>query len=140
MKTIEIGASAEYTHVVRSQDCATAWANDLPVLATPVLLWLVEVAAMRVLDEALAPGEMSVGAAHTHARHLAATPAGWTVTARAVLTGLEGMTYEFAVETVDEAETVFSGTHVRAVINRERFLRRLHRKAPSADQIGTPQC
>ncbi|MER6693767.1 hypothetical protein ABT329_33035, partial [Streptomyces minutiscleroticus] len=56
-----IGRSATRRHVVGPRDLATAWDNDVEVLATPVLLWLSEVTAMDVLGDHLTEGWMTVG-------------------------------------------------------------------------------
>jgi fluoroacetyl-CoA thioesterase len=129
MSRFAVGASAIREHTVRRQDCATHWSNDLPVLATPVLLWLGEVTAMQVIEEALDPAEMTVGCAHTNAEHLAATPQDWVVTVTATLTKADERMLEFAIAANDGDDLVYRGTHVRAVVDRERFLRRLARKA-----------
>ena len=50
-----IGRSATITHVVKEADTAANWGNELPVLATPVLLWLSEIAAMEVIGSGLSP-------------------------------------------------------------------------------------
>jgi len=63
---------AMHEHRVSADDTAQHWGNDLPVLATPVLLWLGEVTAMRALADYLNDGEMTVGLAHDSA-HLAPT-------------------------------------------------------------------
>ncbi|MFF8600009.1 thioesterase family protein [Streptomyces sp. NPDC015232] len=129
MRTPRTGTRAAYTHTVRTEDSATHWGNELPVLATPVLLWLGEIACMKVVEDALDEGEMTVGYAHTDARHLAATPVGWTVTVEATLTRAEDGMLTFEVEARDAQDVVFRGTHVRALIERERFVRRFDRKA-----------
>jgi fluoroacetyl-CoA thioesterase len=131
MRAVEIGATAMQEHRVRPADCAVRWGNDLPVLATPVLLWLAETTAMRVVEEALEDGEITVGAGHT-ARHLAATPVGWTVRIQARLTRIEGKQLHFDVSADDGVHTILAGEHVRAAVGRARFLERLDRKARSA--------
>ncbi|MET8680900.1 hypothetical protein ABZW18_25790 [Streptomyces sp. NPDC004647] len=139
MRALKDGAEADLTHIVRAQDSATNWGNDLPVLATPVLLWLGEVAAMRVLEGALEDGEMTVGYAHTDARHLAATPEGWTVTVQATLTHVDGTMLHFFVEATDARDVVFRGTHIRALINQQRFVERFDRKVEGGELQGVRQ-
>lgn len=65
--------AAGYRHRVTECDSAKRWRNDLPVLATPLLLWLSEVTAMEALAEYLEEDEMTVGLSH-ESSHLAATP------------------------------------------------------------------
>lgn len=122
-----LGASSTLTHVVRERDLATAYANDVPVLATPVLLWLAEVAAMRAIEYELEPGAMTVGAAH-RARHLAATPRGRTVAVSARLIEVDGARLCFEVSGRDETEAVLAGEHDRFLVEAARFEDRLRRK------------
>ncbi|MEH1026736.1 hotdog domain-containing protein [Micromonospora profundi] len=128
MLPIDVGTSATHTHVVQAADCATNWGNDLPVLATPVLLWLAEITAMRVVEDHLAEGEMTVGYGHT-ATHLAATPQGWTVRLHARLTRVDKKLLHFEVTAEDDRDVVFTGEHIRAVVDRARFVERLDSKA-----------
>lgn len=110
--------------VVEDEHLATAWANDLPVLATPVLLWWAELAAMAALEPdvgpEVAPGWMSVGAAHD-VRHLAPTRRGATVRVSATLVEVERAVLTFEVSAHDGERQVLSGTHVRGIVDRERF-------------------
>lgn len=136
MRPLELGATGTLTHLVRVEDGAARWGNDLPVLATPVLLWLGEIAAMRAVADALQGDEMTVGRSHD-AEHVAATPVGWTVEVTAVLTRVEGRTLHFAVRAQDAHDVVFTGEHVRSVVSRERFTGRLVRKSASPVGPGT---
>lgn len=128
MRSLQTGARTTYSHTVQAKDSALEWGNDLPVLATPVLLWLSEITCMLVIEDALEDGEMTVGYAHTEAHHLAATPVGWTVTIEATLTEADRKMLHFTVEARDSQDVVFRGTHIRAVINRQRFGERFNRK------------
>ena len=65
-----IGKSGVLVHTVMPTDLATQWKNQLPVLATPILLWLAELATIKAVEGALAPDSMTVGIGH-HNRHLA---------------------------------------------------------------------
>lgn len=114
------GMSATLTHEVTADDAATRWANDVEVLATPVLLWLGEVACMRAIEDVLSPGEMTVGAAHS-ARHLAATPVGWNVTVEATLVEVHGRRLTFRVAANDGREAILEGTHDRFVLDAAKF-------------------
>ena len=129
--TPALGSAATLEHRVREQDLATAFANDVPVLATPVLLWLAEVAAMRAIEDELEPGAMTLGVEH-RARHLAATPRGGTVTVTARLIDVEGGRLRFEVAGRDETEEVLAGEHDRFLIDAERFRDRVRRKEGSS--------
>ena len=122
-----VGAEATLAHRVREPDLATAFANDVPVLATPVLLWLAELAAMRAVEGELGPDEMTVGVAH-RAEHLAATPRGHTVTVRARLVDVDGARLRFEVSGRDGSEPVLAGEHDRFVVSADRFRDRVRRK------------
>ena len=87
-----------------------------PVLATPVMIMLMENAALNALRPYLAAGETAVGS-HVDVRHLAASPAGGTVTARATVTVVEGRRIVFAVEAHDGERLIGSGMHERVTIN-----------------------
>ena len=73
-----IGKSGVLVHTVMPTDLATHWKNQLPVLATPILLWLAELATIKAVEGALAPDSMTVGIGH-HNRHLAR---GWKLSER----------------------------------------------------------
>ncbi|MFB9313794.1 thioesterase family protein [Nocardioides plantarum] len=119
-----LARTASLARVVETGHLATAWANDLPVLATPVLLWWAELAAIAAIapdvGPEVAPGWMSVGAAHD-VRHLAPTRLGATVRVSATLVEVEGASLTFEVAAHDGDRPVLSGTHVRGIVDRERF-------------------
>jgi excisionase family DNA binding protein len=71
---------------------------------------------------------MSVGV-NLNVFHLAATPVGMRVTARAELVAVDGRRLTFKVEAHDEREKIGEGTHIRAIINLDRFMARLQEKA-----------
>lgn len=125
-----VGTSATLTHTVTPEDSAAHWGNDIDVLATPILLWLSEIAAMRVLGDAVADPWMTVGL-HHDTGHLAPTPTGEDVHITARLTQVDGKKLTFEVEARDSHATVLRGTHRRAVIDRARFLAGLADRLPS---------
>ncbi|MFF4173279.1 thioesterase family protein [Streptomyces sp. NPDC001744] len=122
-----VGTVARITHTVTDEDAATRWGNDLPVLATPVLLWLSEIAAMKVVEQAVGEGDMTVGLAHDSG-HLAPTPVGDEVTVSATLTRVDGRELVFDVEARDSEAVVLRGRHTRALIDRKRFVARIDRR------------
>jgi predicted thioesterase len=75
---------------------------------------------------------MSVGV-NLNVSHLAATPVGMRVTARAELVAVDGRKLTFKVEAHDEREKIGEGTHTRAIINLDRFMARVHEKAQTND-------
>jgi fluoroacetyl-CoA thioesterase len=101
--------------------------GGVKVLATPVMVGLMEVAARNLVDPHLEPGHMSVGTA-INIKHLGATPMGMRVWARAELVRVAGHRLEFKVEAFDEREKVGEGTHTRAIVNLRRFWDKLQTK------------
>ncbi len=98
------------------------------MFATPWLLSLMEQAAAEAIMPHLDAGEASVGYGFEF-HHLAPTPVGATVVATAEVTAIEKNLVTLHIEACDDAELVSRGTHVRAVIDMERFMRRVKRKA-----------
>src|SRR5215208_8407189 len=94
------------------------------VLATPVMINLMEAAALDAIEALLPVGHQSLGT-HLDVRHYAATPVGMGLRASAVVTKLDGRTIEFRVEAFDGKERVGDGTHSRVVINVGRFDQRV---------------
>jgi fluoroacetyl-CoA thioesterase len=99
----------------------------VPVLATPVMINLIEAAALDAVEHLLPQGHQSLGT-HLDIRHFAATPVGMQVRATAELIKLEGRTLFFRVEACDEREPIGDGTHARVIVNVARFDQRVHRK------------
>lgn len=95
--------------------------GDVPVLATPVVLALVEEAAVAAVSGELEPGQTTVGA-RVELDHLAPTPMGAEVVATAHLEDIEGRKLRFSFEVVDPGGTVAGGIHIRVVVDRDRFL------------------
>jgi fluoroacetyl-CoA thioesterase len=99
----------------------------IAVLATPVMINLIEAAALKAVEHLLPAGHQSLGI-HLDVRHVAATPVGLRVTATAEVTKVEGRTITFRVEAHDEREPIGGGTHQRVVVSVARFDERVRRK------------
>ncbi|MBM3537830.1 MAG: thioesterase [Alphaproteobacteria bacterium] len=97
------------------------------VLATPVMINVIEAAALATVDHLLPPGHQSLGI-HLDVRHFAATPVGMRVRATAELIAVDGRTLTFKVAAQDEREPIGDGTHQRVVVNVARFDGRVQRK------------
>ena len=102
----------------------------IAVLATPVMINLIEAAALAAIEHLLPLGYQSLGI-HLDVTHTAATPIGLRVTATAEVVRVEGRTVTFRVEARDEIEPIGAGTHQRVVVSVERFDERVQRKARS---------
>jgi fluoroacetyl-CoA thioesterase len=99
----------------------------IAVLATPVMINVIEAAALAAIEPLLPAGHQSLGI-HLDVSHTAATPVGVRVTAIAEVISLEGRTVTFRVEVRDEFEPIGGGTHQRVVVSVERFDERVQRK------------
>ena len=99
----------------------------IAVLATPVMINLIEAAALAAVEHLLPDGHQSLGI-RLDVRHFAATPVGLRVTATAEVTRVEGRTISFRVEARDEREHIGGGTHKRVVVSVARFDERVQRK------------
>src|SRR3989442_10055924 len=86
------------------------------VLATPVMINVIEAAALAAIEHLLPPGHQSLGI-HLDVRHFAATPIGMCVRATSALIGIDGRTLTFQVEAHDEKEPIGEGSHERVVVN-----------------------
>lgn len=98
------------------------------VLATPVMINLLEAAALDAAERFLPAGHQSLGT-RLDVTHLAATPVGMRVVAEAELVEVDGRTLRFRVGARDEKEPIGTGTHERVVVNVDRFDARMERKA-----------
>jgi fluoroacetyl-CoA thioesterase len=105
----------------------------IAVLATPVMINVIEAASLAAVEHLLPAGHQSLGI-HLDVSHVAATPVGLRVTATAEVIGLEGRTIKFRVEAHDEVETIGGGTHERVVVSVERFDERVRRKVRGETQ------
>ena len=97
------------------------------VLATPVMINLIEAAALAAVEQSLPEFHQSLGI-HLDVTHIAATPVGMRVRATAEVVRVEGRTVYFRVSACDERELIGEGTHERVVVNVERFDKRVQDK------------
>jgi fluoroacetyl-CoA thioesterase len=97
------------------------------VLATPVMINLIEAAALQAVERLLPAGHQSLGTL-LNVRHIAATPVGMRVTAQAEVIAVDGRTIRFRVEARDERELIGEGEHERVVVNVAKFDQRVQRK------------
>lgn len=101
-----------------------AGSGDMPVLATPVMMALMENAAMLAVAPELPEGSTTVGG-HIESSHLKPSPVGAEVEATATLTKAEGRKLYFKVEARQGDDVIGEGTHLRFIVDRERFLKKL---------------
>lgn len=106
------------------------------VLATPVMINLIEAAALAAVEQSLPENHQSLGT-HLDVTHVAATPVGMRVRATAEVLRVEGRTIYFRVRAEDERELIGEGTHERVVVNLERFDKRVQEKAATTSSRGS---
>jgi fluoroacetyl-CoA thioesterase len=122
--TLASGLTASITLTVEAEDTALAiGSGDVPVLATPRLITLVERASVQAIDGELPPDKTSVGY-EVQVAHLSPTPVGAEVTAEATLEGVEGRRLTFRVSVTDARGLVAAGRITRVIVVRDRFIER----------------
>lgn len=113
------------TMVVEPQHLAqSVGSGDLPVLSTPMMMALMEKAAMLCIADDLDEGYTTVGG-EIHSTHLKPTALGRSITACAELTCVEGRKYTFRISAHDEVGLIGEGTHVRFAVHKEKFMAKL---------------
>ena len=130
MRSIPVGAKGSFAMVVAPEHLANRFKDAMlpPVLATPVMIMMMENAALNAIKPYFDTGECALGT-RVDVRHLAATPLGRTVTADAQVTRVDGKRIEFRIEASDGAEKIGTGTHERMVIDLSKFSERLKAKS-----------
>ena len=110
--------------VTEAITAVTIGSGDMPVLATPAMMALMENAAMLAVADYLPEGCTTVGG-HIASSHLKPSKLGDEVTATATVTCVEGKKIEFKVEARCGDTLLGEGTHLRFIVDREKFMSRL---------------
>jgi predicted thioesterase len=130
MSDLQPGLVGEAHTVVGRSDLASAFGSGrLDVYGTPAMIGLIELAAVNAVDDLLPEGSTSVGT-RLDVRHLAPSPLGIAVRARAELVAVDGRRLTFQVEAFDAEDKIGEGTHERAVVETARLVARASAKAP----------
>jgi len=129
MQSIPVGATGSFSLVVMPDHLANRFKDATlpPVLATPVMIMVMENAALNAIKPYLDAGESALGT-RVDVRHLAATPAGRRVTGEAKVTKVDGRRIEFSIRATDGTEEIGVGTHERMVIHLAKFSERMKAK------------
>lgn len=98
--------------------------GDMPVLATPAMMALMENAAMLAVADHLPEGSTTVGG-HIASSHIKPSKLGDKITATATVTHFEGKRIEFKVEAHCGDTLLGEGTHLRFIVDRNKFMSRL---------------
>lgn len=101
--------------------------GGVKVLATPMMIALMEGAALKAVQPALPEGYTTVGIS-LNVSHTAATPVGMKVFSTAELVKIENKRLTFKVEAFDEKEKIGEGIHERYIIETEKFLKKTEGK------------
>jgi fluoroacetyl-CoA thioesterase len=130
MRQIPLGARGTATLRVQPEHLANRFKDAMlpQVLATPVMILIMENAALNAIRPYLDAGESAVGTA-VDVKHFAATPVGHEVSATAEVVGIEGKRVDFKVSASDGKEEIGNGTHQRIVIDLRSFNERLANKS-----------
>jgi predicted thioesterase len=122
---IETGLKHTSQLIVNNDVTAIAMGSgDMPVLATPAMMALMENAAMLAVASHLPEGYTTVGG-HIASSHLKPSKLGDTVTATATVTHVDGKKIEFKVEAHCGDTLLGQGTHLRFIVDRNKFMSRL---------------
>lgn len=125
---IEVGRTYQsQTRVEEWMTAEKAGNQGVPVLSTPMLVQLVEEAAMQCVAPLLEPEELTLGT-HVDLSHLSPTPVGLIVRTEVEILKVDGRRVEYAFTAFDEREKIAEGTHERYVTSRDKFRERLEEK------------
>lgn len=128
MDALKPGLTGSATLIVADEHTAPrVGSGRVRVLATPVMINLIEAAALDAVEGLLPEGHQSLGTV-LNVRHIAATPVGMRVTAQVEVVAIEGRTIRFRFEARDAVELIGDGTHERVVVNVAKFDQRVQRK------------
>jgi fluoroacetyl-CoA thioesterase len=122
------GLSHSSRLIVNEQNTAkTMGSGDMPVLATPAMMALMENAAMLAVAEELETGQTTVGG-HIESSHLMPSPIGAEVVATAILYKVEGHKLYYHISARMGDAVIGEGEHLRFIVDRERFLAKISAK------------
>ncbi|MEW9122380.1 MAG: thioesterase family protein [Thermotaleaceae bacterium] len=125
---LKAGMKAVVEHRVGDKDTAVSFGSGMVlVYATPMMIGLMENAALKAVDPHLPEGYATVGT-HLDVKHMAATPVGMQVRAEAELIAIEGKKLKFKVEAYDEKDKIGEGTHSRYIIQVDKFVKSAEEK------------
>ena len=129
MQGMPLGTKGSFSLVVLPEHLASRFKDAMlpPILATPVMIMVMENAALNAMKPYLDADETALGT-RVDVRHMSATPAGIRVTGEAKVTKIDGRRIEFTIRATDGAEVIGEGTHERVIINLARFSEQLKAK------------
>jgi len=136
-ENLKVGLKGVAQTMVNEESSAERFAKPMvPAFATPMLVSLMDSAAINAVKDYLPEGYITV-ATKISIVHIAATPLGMAVTAEATLVDIFQNRLTFEVAAFDEMEKVGEGTVERYIIDLEKFTRQmLERKRPRGEVIN----
>jgi fluoroacetyl-CoA thioesterase len=126
----KLGIGRSYSLQSRVEEWMTAQKagnQGVDVLSTPMLVQLVEEAAMHCIAPALAPEAITLGT-HIDLAHHKLVPVGFIVRTEVEVVMVDGPRISFAVTVYDEREAVAEGTHERYIMDKAQFRIKLEEK------------
>lgn len=127
------GMSREETFLVEERHTAYhIGSGDEKVLGTPWMISFMERVSNRLITEQLPEGQMSVGV-HVDVKHLAATPMNARVRVRAKVLEVTKNRVRLQIEAWDNQDKIGEGSHLRAVVEKERFMQRVKAKSEESE-------
>ena len=128
MKDLKPGLSGvASTTVTKTKTAVEIGSGSVPVLATPMLVSLMECAAINSLGNRLEKGQTTVGI-KIEISHTAATPVGVGVTAKAELVEVDRKRLVFEVSAEDDCGQIGSGCHERFIVEQDKFISKANEK------------
>ncbi len=122
MAELTVGEVYSETIVVAAEQTAAWYGNKgVDVAATPALIGMLEMAAVRFLLQYISPKESSVGIT-VNVEHLAAAPIGAQVIACVTVKDVDRRRIAFDVEASWDGTVLMRGTHQRAIVDLDKFL------------------
>ena len=125
---IKEGLSYISSTVVTDEKCAASMGSgNLMVFATPAMIALAENAAMMAVADSLPAGSTTVGGG-IDMLHLRPSGVGATIEATATVTSVEGRKISYELKVCDANGVIGEGTHVRFVVDIEKFMQKIAEK------------
>ncbi|MFT3730310.1 MAG: thioesterase family protein [Hyphomicrobium sp.] len=129
LSQLRIGLVGTASMLVTEERLAThVGSGNVPVFASPMLIAVMEAAAVDCLDGYMPAEHQSLGV-HLDVTHSAPTPIGLTVTATATVKAVDGRKITFDVSATDGIDRIGSGVHTRIIVDTPRFMARIAAKS-----------
>jgi predicted thioesterase len=119
------GIQGNATLTVRADQTAIALGSgELAVFATPAMIALMEQTCMLSVGSLLPEGQTTVGT-EVHVNHLKASAVGSSLQCRTMLKSVKGRELHFEIEVSDGDIMVGKGSHIRFIVDSQKFMARL---------------